>query len=130
MSPGDTTSAYELTLLPRMATTVNINTLRGRSFLKHDASNSKKRDVILVFAEGEDAENARREGADIVGGKELIDAVGRHLFLSSASEVFITCDMVYRSSNRPSSQQKSSRLQINSPISPAPLFLVFWVPKV
>lgn len=69
-------SAYELTLVSKLATSVNINSLRGRCFLTHDASNSKKKEVILVFAEGEKADEARREGADIVGGKELIDEVG------------------------------------------------------
>ena len=76
ISPGDTTSAFELTLLPRLAPSVNINSLRGRTFLPYDASNTKKKEVILVFAEGELAEQARREGADIVGGSELIDEVG------------------------------------------------------
>jgi len=75
LSPGDTSSAYELTLLPKLAATVNINSLRGRSFLIHTASSAKKKEVILVFAEGEKAEEARREGADVVGGKELIDEI-------------------------------------------------------
>lgn len=75
LSPGDKSSAYELTLLSRLAGSVNINSLRGRSFLAYDASSPKKKEVILVFAEGEKAEEARREGADIVGGKELVDEV-------------------------------------------------------
>ena len=78
-SPGDATSAFELTLLPRLAPSVNINSLRGRTFLPYDASNTKKKEVILVFAEGELAEQARREGADIVGGSELIDEVGAYI---------------------------------------------------
>lgn len=35
-----------------------------------------KKDRILVFAEGRQAEEARRAGAEFVGGTELIDGVG------------------------------------------------------
>lgn len=75
VSPGDTTSAFDLVILSKLAASVNINSLRGRAFLPYDASSSKKKEVILVFAEGEFAEQARQEGADIIGGKELIDEV-------------------------------------------------------
>ena len=86
LSPGDTSSAYELTLLPRLAASVNINSLRGRTFLKHEAGNTKKKEVVVVFAEGEKADEARGEGADIVGGKELIDEVNKAYRPISTSE--------------------------------------------
>lgn len=35
----------------------------------------KPKEIILVFAEGRQADEARRAGADIVGGVELADAV-------------------------------------------------------
>lgn len=35
----------------------------------------KTKDRILVFAEGRAAEDARRAGADIVGGLELVEGV-------------------------------------------------------
>jgi large subunit ribosomal protein L1 len=35
-------------------------------------------DRILVFAEGRQADEAKRAGAHIVGGLELVDAVGLH----------------------------------------------------
>lgn len=76
VSPGDTRSAFDLTLLSRLAASVNVNSLRGRAFLPHDASSAKKKKLILVFAEGDLAEVAKAEGADVVGGEELVDKVG------------------------------------------------------
>lgn len=35
----------------------------------------KPKDKVLVFAEGKTAEEARRAGADIVGGAELVEGV-------------------------------------------------------
>jgi large subunit ribosomal protein L1 len=35
----------------------------------------RKEDTILVFADGRQAEEAKRAGAQIVGGTELIDEV-------------------------------------------------------
>ncbi|KAK9897287.1 ribosomal protein L1 [Cystobasidium minutum MCA 4210] len=75
VAPGDTTSALDLVLLSKLAASVNVNSLRGRAFLPHDASSAKKKETIVVFAEGELAEQARQEGADIIGGKELIDEI-------------------------------------------------------
>lgn len=75
VSPGDTRSAFDLTLLSRLAASVNVNSLRGRAFLPHDASSAKKKKLILVFAEGDLAEVAKAEGADVVGGEELVDKV-------------------------------------------------------
>lgn len=36
---------------------------------------AKTQDRVLVFAEGRQAEEAKRAGADIVGGPEIIDGV-------------------------------------------------------
>jgi large subunit ribosomal protein L1 len=75
LSVGKDYAAYELTLLSRLAASVNINSLRGRTFLPHEAGKPTKKELVLVFAEGEQAEEARRNGADVVGGSELIDEV-------------------------------------------------------
>jgi large subunit ribosomal protein L1 len=52
---------------------------RGRIALPHSPKPAKA-DRILVFAEGRAADDAKRAGADIVGGAELVDGVlsGRH----------------------------------------------------
>lgn len=47
---------------------------KGRFNLPREAK-PQKRDRILVFAEGRAAEEAKKAGADIVGGPELIDGV-------------------------------------------------------
>lgn len=64
---------------------------RGRISLPH-APKPAKADRILVFAEGRAAENAKRAGADIVGGTELIDGIlsGRH----QANLILSTPDLV------------------------------------
>jgi large subunit ribosomal protein L1 len=48
---------------------------KGRINLPRTAK-AKTKDVVLVFAEGRQADEAKRAGADIVGGPELIDGVG------------------------------------------------------
>ena len=70
-------ATYELvikTLLGR-----NSAVPRGRISLPY-APKPAKADRILVFAEGRAADDAKRAGADIVGGAELVDGVlsGRH----------------------------------------------------
>ncbi|EPQ61420.1 hypothetical protein GLOTRDRAFT_123899 [Gloeophyllum trabeum ATCC 11539] len=52
---------------------------KGRINLPREAK-QKARDKILVFAEGRQADEAKKAGADIVGGPELIEGVinGRH----------------------------------------------------
>ncbi|KZT27578.1 ribosomal protein L1 [Neolentinus lepideus HHB14362 ss-1] len=52
---------------------------KGRINLPREAK-EKTRDRVLVFAEGRQADDARKAGADIVGGPELIDGIisGRH----------------------------------------------------
>lgn len=47
---------------------------KGRVSLPREAKPSKE-EKILVFAEGKQADEARKAGADVVGGPELIDAV-------------------------------------------------------
>ncbi|KDQ63034.1 hypothetical protein JAAARDRAFT_188658 [Jaapia argillacea MUCL 33604] len=55
---------------------------RGRINLPREAKTSN-RDKILVFAEGRVAEEARKAGADIVGGQELIDGVASGRFMAT-----------------------------------------------
>ena len=47
---------------------------KGRYALPREPKSMSK-DRILVFAEGRQAEEARKAGADIVGGPELVDGV-------------------------------------------------------
>lgn len=47
---------------------------KGRVSLPREAKPPKE-DKILVFAEGKKAEEARKAGAHIVGGTELIEGV-------------------------------------------------------
>jgi len=47
---------------------------RGRVNLPREAK-AKPEEKILVFADGRQAEEAKKAGADIVGGTELIDGV-------------------------------------------------------
>lgn len=54
---------------------------KGRVTLPFEPK-SKKKDTVLIFADGEDAVEARKAGVDIVGGVEIIDAVSLFLFLS------------------------------------------------
>lgn len=65
-------ATYELvikTLLERGATIP-----KGRYSLPRETKQTSQ-DRILVFAEGKAADEAKRAGADIVGGPELIDGV-------------------------------------------------------
>ena len=63
---------YELTIKTAMGRGMAIP--KGRFNLPREAKKTSK-DKILVFAEGRAAEDARRAGADIVGGPELVDGV-------------------------------------------------------
>ena len=51
---------------------------KGRVSLPKEPK-AKPKDKVLVFAEGKTAEEARRAGADIVGGAELVEGVRRHV---------------------------------------------------
>ena len=112
LSVGKEYAAYELTLLSRLAASVNINSLRGRTFLPHEASNQKKKELVLVFAEGDQAEEARRNGADIVGGSELVDEVGwlYSILILCIAHVSLPA---HRSCNHASRPPRSSVHQIN-----------------
>jgi len=54
---------------------------KGRISLPRDTG-AHRQDKILVFAEGRAAEEAKKAGADIVGGPELADGVGLSAFLT------------------------------------------------
>lgn len=63
---------YELFIKTEMKTGVTIP--KGRVNLPKEAKPPTE-DKILIFAEGRQAEEARKAGAHIVGGKELVDGV-------------------------------------------------------
>ncbi|PPQ77003.1 hypothetical protein CVT25_014820 [Psilocybe cyanescens] len=66
------TSTYELTVKTNIGNGVAVP--RGRVNLPREAK-VKTEDKILVFAEGRLAEDAKKAGAHIVGGIELIDGI-------------------------------------------------------
>jgi len=70
-------STYELVVKTLLVKGTTIP--KGRYSLPRETKNSTQ-DRILVFAEGKAADEAKRAGADIVGGPELVDGVisGRH----------------------------------------------------
>jgi len=70
-------STFELVVRTAMGKGTTIP--KGRISLPREAK-TQSEDRILVFAEGRQADEARKAGAHIVGGPELIDAVinGRH----------------------------------------------------
>lgn len=51
---------------------------KGRINMPRPAK-TKAKETVLVFAEGRQADEARRAGADIVGGPELVDGVSHFL---------------------------------------------------
>jgi hypothetical protein len=65
-------ATYELVVKTEMKTGTTVP--RGRITLPRPPK-PKTEDRILVFAEGREAEDAKKAGAHIVGGPELIDAV-------------------------------------------------------
>ena len=73
-------STYELTIKTAMGRGMAIP--KGRINLPREAK-TKTKDRVFVFAEGRQAEEAKRAGAEFVGGTELIDAVGACNFVSS-----------------------------------------------
>ncbi|KAI6136261.1 ribosomal protein L1 [Pisolithus sp. B1] len=70
-------STYEITIRTAMSRGAPVPT--GRINLPREAK-PKKEARILVFAEGRQAEEARRAGAHVVGGLELVESVaaGKH----------------------------------------------------
>jgi len=69
---GHPNTAYEVFVKTEIRNGVAVP--KGRMNLPREAKNRQK-DKILVFAEGRQAEEALKAGADVVGGPELIDAV-------------------------------------------------------
>jgi large subunit ribosomal protein L1 len=67
--PGNT---YELTVKTAMPKGAPIP--RGRVTLPFEPK-AKPKDTVLVFADGDDAVEAKKAGVDIVGGVELIEPV-------------------------------------------------------
>ena len=71
---GSPNATYELTLKTAMPRGSVIP--KGRVALPREPK-AKPKDKVLVFADGKAADDARRAGADIVGGAELVEGV-RH----------------------------------------------------
>ena len=69
---GSPNSCYELVVKTALGKGTTIP--KGRYSLPREAKQGNA-DKILVFAEGRVADEARRAGADIVGGPELADGV-------------------------------------------------------
>jgi large subunit ribosomal protein L1 len=65
-------ATYELVIKTAMPKGTTIP--KGRINLPR-AAKSKSKDVVCVFAEGRQADEAKRAGADFVGGAELVDSV-------------------------------------------------------
>ena len=65
-------STFELTIKTAMGRGTAIP--KGRINLPREAK-TKTKDRVFVFAEGRQAEEAKRAGAEFVGGTDLIDAV-------------------------------------------------------
>jgi large subunit ribosomal protein L1 len=72
---GSPNATYELTIKTAMPRGSTIP--KGRISLAREPK-AKPKDKVLVFAEGKPAEEARRAGADIVGGAELVEGVRWH----------------------------------------------------
>ncbi|THH19691.1 hypothetical protein EW146_g1525 [Bondarzewia mesenterica] len=74
---GSPNATYELTIKTEMPRGSAIP--KGRISLPREPK-TKEKDRILVFAEGRAADDAKKAGADIVGGVELVEGIinGRH----------------------------------------------------
>jgi len=66
-------AAYEINITTKPSGSVQLNALRGRVFLPHSCTSATKRETLYVFAQGAAAQKARDQGADVVGGEELIE---------------------------------------------------------
>lgn len=71
-------ATYEITIKTQMKRATAVP--KGRIKLPRDVKERPK-DKILVFADGRAAEDAKKAGADIVGGAELVEAVC-HVYFS------------------------------------------------
>ncbi len=76
-------ATYELVVKTEMGKGSTIP--KGRFLLPRQTKEQSK-DRILVFAEGRQAEEAKKAGADIVGGLELVEGV-RIAFLAAPSYI-------------------------------------------
>ena len=92
MEVSSPNSTYELTVKTEMKSGVAVP--KGRINLPRETK-PKSQDQILVFAEGRQADEARKAGAHIVGGPELIDGVRPNL-IGNCALVFIRS--IHRSS--------------------------------
>ena len=72
-------NTYELTVKTAMPKGTAVP--RGRVVLPFEPK-AKPKETVLVFADGEDAEEARKAGADIVGGVELIEPVSFQSYIT------------------------------------------------
>jgi large subunit ribosomal protein L1 len=70
---GSPNATYELTIKTAMPKGSTIP--KGRVSLPKEPK-ARPKDKVLVFADGKAAEEAKRAGADIVGGAELVEGVG------------------------------------------------------
>lgn len=68
-------AAYEVTIQIKPNPTLQLNALRGRVFLPHNCTSSSKSSLLVVFAQGAQAEQARLAGADRVGSEDLIKEI-------------------------------------------------------
>lgn len=69
-------ATYELSIKTEIKSGVAVP--KGRVNLPREAK-PRAEDRILVFAEGRQAEEAKKAGAHIIGGTELIDGVSHHI---------------------------------------------------
>ncbi|ORY91548.1 ribosomal protein L1-like protein [Leucosporidium creatinivorum] len=68
-------AAYEINITTKPSSSIQLNALRGRVFLPHSCASSTKSSLLVVFAQGPAAVQARAAGADIVGGEELVEQI-------------------------------------------------------
>lgn len=79
-------AAYELSILTHFAK--GSAAPRGRVSLPHDPRTGEEK--ILVFAEGKNAEVAKKLGATYVGGEELIELVRYSQSVSQGVSPFVS----------------------------------------
>ncbi|EFI28704.1 50S ribosomal protein L1 [Coprinopsis cinerea okayama7 len=92
-------SIYELTVRTEVGNGLAVP--KGRVNLPREAKKSKE-EKIVVFAEGKIAEEARKAGADVVGGPELMESVRNSSFewFRAVKLTFAICDIVQILQNR------------------------------
>ena len=85
---GSPHATVELTIKTEMPKGVTIP--KGRISLPREPK-EKEKDRILVFAEGRQAEDAKKAGADIVGGPELVEGVRWPIRSILSCNVSVSC---------------------------------------